>query len=61
VRGEFLFLASIAHGDGVGAHVLRELGVDLERAAVALQHAAEADIDRHTITTMLPDPPAAPA
>jgi ATP-dependent Clp protease ATP-binding subunit ClpC len=37
VRSEHLLLALIAHGEGVAAHVLRELGVDLEKAAVATQ------------------------
>ena len=35
VRTEDLLLALIAHGEGVGAQVLADLGVDLERAAVA--------------------------
>jgi ATP-dependent Clp protease ATP-binding subunit ClpA len=35
VRTEDLLLALIAHGEGVGAQVLADYGVDLERAAVA--------------------------
>ena len=35
VRTEDLLLALIAHGEGVGAEVLADLGVDLERAAAA--------------------------
>jgi hypothetical protein len=34
-----LLLALVAHGEGVAAHVLAELGVDLEKAAVATLHA----------------------
>jgi ATP-dependent Clp protease ATP-binding subunit ClpC len=37
VRSEDLLLALIAHGEGVAAHVLGELAVDLEKAAVAVQ------------------------
>ena len=35
VRTEDLLLALIAHGEGVAVHVLSELGVDIERAAVS--------------------------
>jgi ATP-dependent Clp protease ATP-binding subunit ClpC len=35
VRTEDLLLALIAHGEGIAARVLSDLGVDLERAAVA--------------------------
>jgi len=38
VHTEDLLLALIAHGDGIAAHVLAELGVDLEKAAVATTH-----------------------
>ncbi len=38
VRTENLLLALVAHGEGVAAHVLAELGVDLEKAAVATQN-----------------------
>jgi ATP-dependent Clp protease ATP-binding subunit ClpC len=38
VRTEQVLLALIAHGDGVAAHVLAELGVDLEKAAVTTTH-----------------------
>src|SRR5262249_6220598 len=38
VRSEQVLLALIAHGDGVAARVLAELGVDLEKAAVATTH-----------------------
>jgi ATP-dependent Clp protease ATP-binding subunit ClpC len=38
VRSEQVLLALIAHGDGVAAHVLGELGVDLEKAATATTH-----------------------
>jgi ATP-dependent Clp protease ATP-binding subunit ClpC len=38
VRSEQLLLALIAHGEGVAAHVLEELGVDLAKAASATQH-----------------------
>jgi ATP-dependent Clp protease ATP-binding subunit ClpC len=37
VRSENLLLALIAHGDGVAARVLAELGIDMEKAAVATQ------------------------
>ena len=37
VRTENLLLALLAHGEGVAARVLAELGVDLEKAAVATQ------------------------
>jgi Clp amino terminal domain, pathogenicity island component len=33
-----VLLALITHGDGVAAHVLAELGVDLEKAAVTTTH-----------------------
>jgi hypothetical protein len=33
-----LLLALNAHGEGVAAHVLSQLGVDLEKAAVATTH-----------------------
>jgi ATP-dependent Clp protease ATP-binding subunit ClpC len=39
VRTEELLLSLIAHGEGVAAHVLARLGVDLDRAAVAIQYA----------------------
>jgi len=38
VRTEQVLLALVAHGDGVAAHVLAELGVDLERSAVTTTH-----------------------
>ena len=38
VRSEQLLLALIAHGEGVAAHLLSELGVDIEKAAVATTH-----------------------
>jgi ATP-dependent Clp protease ATP-binding subunit ClpA len=37
VRTEQLLLALLAHGEGVAAHVLSQFGVDLEKAAVAIQ------------------------
>src|SRR5207249_551709 len=37
VRTEHLLLALIAHGEGVAQHVLSQLRVDLEKAAVATQ------------------------
>jgi ATP-dependent Clp protease ATP-binding subunit ClpA len=37
VRTEQLLLALIAHDEGVAVHVLSQLGVDLEKAAVATQ------------------------
>jgi ATP-dependent Clp protease ATP-binding subunit ClpC len=37
VRTQDLLLALIAHGEGVAARVLAELGVDMEKAAVATQ------------------------
>jgi ATP-dependent Clp protease ATP-binding subunit ClpC len=39
VRTEDLLLALIAHGEGIAATVLAELGVDLEKAAAAGLHA----------------------
>jgi ATP-dependent Clp protease ATP-binding subunit ClpC len=39
VRSEQLLLALIAHGEGVAARVLSELGVDIEKAAAATTHA----------------------
>ena len=38
VRTEQVLLALIAHGDGVAARVLAELGVDLEKAAETTTH-----------------------
>jgi ATP-dependent Clp protease ATP-binding subunit ClpC len=38
VRSEGLLLALLAHGEGVAANVLSELGVDLAKAATATQH-----------------------
>ena len=38
VRTEQVLLALVAHGDGVAAHVLAQLGVDLERLAVTTTH-----------------------
>jgi Clp amino terminal domain, pathogenicity island component len=38
VHTQQLLLALIAHGEGVGAHVLSQFGVDLEKAAVATTH-----------------------
>jgi ATP-dependent Clp protease ATP-binding subunit ClpC len=38
VRSEDLLLALIAHGEGVAASLLSDLGVDLEKAAVATTH-----------------------
>jgi ATP-dependent Clp protease ATP-binding subunit ClpA len=37
VRTEHLLLALIAHGEGIAGHVLSQLGIDLEKAAVATQ------------------------
>ncbi|MGD0714719.1 MAG: Clp protease N-terminal domain-containing protein [Gaiellaceae bacterium] len=39
VRTEELLLALIAHGEGVAAHALSDLGVDLDKVAVASQYA----------------------
>ena len=38
VRSEQVLLSLIAHGEGVAARVLAELGVDLEKAATATTH-----------------------
>jgi ATP-dependent Clp protease ATP-binding subunit ClpC len=38
IRSEQLLLALVAHGEGVAAHVLAELGVDIATAATATTH-----------------------
>jgi ATP-dependent Clp protease ATP-binding subunit ClpC len=46
VRTEQVLLALVAHGDGVAAHVLAELGVDLEKAAVTTTHIRFPQLER---------------
>jgi ATP-dependent Clp protease ATP-binding subunit ClpC len=47
VRTEQVLLALIAHGDGVAATVLAELGVDLEKAAVTTTHVRYPQLQQH--------------
>jgi ATP-dependent Clp protease ATP-binding subunit ClpC len=56
VRSEQLLLALIAHGEGVAARVLGELGVDLDKAATATTHVRFPQLEQLRSLT-LPWPP----
>jgi ATP-dependent Clp protease ATP-binding subunit ClpC len=60
VRSEHLLFALLAHGEGVAAHVLTDLGVDLARLAVAIQHVRFPDPTRRPFAEQPRWPPAPP-